>query len=160
MCRSSLTVHTFSSDMMHRLSRSRHLLSFKHLSIVLLISTPSSVILPVSNLGAAIGDSSIFTIRMPSLGLATLGSVTMALTCAITIVLPSLTRQDPQSLPYVISNFLSSNHPLPSSLLPSHNPSNKKLFSQVDTGVSFIFRQISEVLKLNWPLVEVNQAIL
>merc|ERR1719435_478288 len=85
---------------------------------------------------------------MPSLGLATLGSVT--------IVLTSLTRQDPQSLPYVISNFLSSNHPLPSSLLPSHNPSNKKLFSQVDTGVSFIFRQISEVLKLNWPLVEVN----
>ena len=35
----------------------------------LLISTPSSDIRPASNLGAAMGDSSTFTRRIPSLGL-------------------------------------------------------------------------------------------
>ena len=80
----------------------------------LLISTPSSDIRPASNLGAAMGDNSTFTRRIPSFGLQSIhikksyqdntelqqsrnvnlerrGSVTVALTCARTLVFPNVT---------------------------------------------------------------------
>ena len=80
----------------------------------LLISTPSSDIRPASNLGAAMGDNSTFTRRIPSFGLQSnhvknkvqnstglpqlrninlerRGSVTVALTCARTLVFPNVT---------------------------------------------------------------------
>ena len=66
-----------------------------NLILTWLISTPSLVSLPTSNLEAAMGERS--TNRMPSLGRVMRGFATLQLTLAFTLVLPRLTWQEPNS---------------------------------------------------------------